>query len=183
MPEIRITAGTLRGRKVVVPGDDVRPTSGRARQAYFNMVADRVGGARFLDLFAGSGIFSFEALSRGAAEAHAIEQSPRAAEAIARAAANLDAAVRVIRGDVFVALPRLVDHRFDLVYADPPYATPRYVELLELLDGTPALAPGAVVGIEHRRGRLPFDIASPRSLTFRKTAVYSDVAFSLFIRG
>ena len=50
---IRITAGTLRGRRIAVPRDLVRPTSERARQAFFNIVGARIHGARFLDLFAG----------------------------------------------------------------------------------------------------------------------------------
>src|SRR5512132_123847 len=72
---IRVTAGTLRGRRVPVPKDDVRPTSERARQAFFNIVGPRINGARFLDLFAGSGIFSFEAISRGAKESVAVDSS------------------------------------------------------------------------------------------------------------
>ena len=82
MPSLRVTGGTLRGRRVPVPAGEVRPTSERARQAYFNIVSDRIAGARFLDLFAGSGIFSLEALSRGAAAAIAVEQSQRQCAAI-----------------------------------------------------------------------------------------------------
>ena len=84
---LRVTAGSLRGRRVPVPPGDVSPTSERARQAYFNISGPRIAGARFLDLFAGSGIFSFEAVSRGAASATAIDQSRRNCETIARLAA------------------------------------------------------------------------------------------------
>jgi 16S rRNA (guanine966-N2)-methyltransferase len=86
MSTLRITAGSLRGRRVPVPKGDVRPTSERARQAYFNIIGDRIEGARFLDLFAGSGIFSFEALSRGAASATAVDRNT---EQIAKTAAEL----------------------------------------------------------------------------------------------
>src|SRR5215472_7243854 len=96
---LRVTAGSLRGRRVPVPPGDVRPTSERARQAYFNIAGPRIAGARFLDLFAGSGIFSFEAVSRGAASATAIDQSRRNCETIARLAAEWKVPVQTITGD------------------------------------------------------------------------------------
>src|SRR5437867_11656710 len=119
MSSLRVTAGTLRGRRVPVPPREVRPTSERARQAYFNIVGARIENARFLDLFAGSGIFSLEAVSRGAASAMAIEENQKNAAAIERLAKEWQAPVTVIARDVFVALPRL-EGTFDLVYADPP---------------------------------------------------------------
>src|SRR5438552_1589008 len=126
---LRVTAGTLRGRRVPVPPRDVRPTSERARQAYFNIVAERIEGARFLDLFAGSGVFSFEAVSRGAASSTAVESNRRYAAAIEGLARQWGVAVSVIAQDVFKALPKLGS--FDLVYADPPYDFERYDELVE----------------------------------------------------
>src|SRR5437667_4227192 len=96
MGALRVTAGTLRGRRIPVPPRDVRPTSERARQAYFNIVGERIDGARFLDLFAGSGIFSFEAMSRGAASALAIEENPKYAAAIEQLAKELAVNVNVL---------------------------------------------------------------------------------------
>ena len=148
MSSLRVTAGTLRGRRVPVPPRDVRPTSERARQAYFNIVGSRVAGARFLDLFAGSGIFSFEAVSRGAASATAVEQDKKYAAAIGRLAAEWSAPVTVIAHDVFALR---LDGEFDLVYADPPYDFGRYEELIAAIDAMP-LAAGALVAVEHRKG-------------------------------
>ena len=75
--------------------------------AFFNITGARIEGARFLDLFAGSGIFSFEAVSRGAASATAIEQDRQSVATMARLAKEWDAAVTPIASDVFVGIPRL----------------------------------------------------------------------------
>ena len=147
MASLRITAGTLRGRRVAVPPRDVRPTSERARQAYFNIVGDRIDGARFLDLFAGSGIFSFEAVSRGAASSTAVEENRKYAAAIEALAAAWKAPVTVLARDVFQALPKL--GAFDLVYADPPYELGRYDELVEAIGAV--ANDGTLVAVEHRR--------------------------------
>src|ERR1051325_981102 len=93
---LRIAGGSLRGRKVPVPPGDIRPTSERARQAYFNIVGERIRGARFLDLFAGSGIFAFEAISRGAASSTAVENDRRNAAAIAHLAKAWEQPVNVV---------------------------------------------------------------------------------------
>src|SRR2546423_7351402 len=149
MSTLRVTAGTLRGRRVPVPPHGVRPTSERARQAYFNIVGQWIAGARFLDLFAGSGIFSFEAVSRGAASSTAIEQDKKDAAAIERLAEEWKVPVTVMARDVFTALPRLSE-RFDLVYADPPYDFGRYDELVAAIG--PVIAGAALVAVEHRAG-------------------------------
>jgi 16S rRNA (guanine966-N2)-methyltransferase len=176
---LRITAGSLRGRRIAVPPGDVRPTSERARQAFFNILADRIDGARFLDLFAGTGIFSFEAVSRGASEAVAVELSRKAAANIERTAKELNAPVRAIASDAIAGMKRLGPAVFDVVYADPPYAYDRYDELLMAIDGL-NLADAAVVAIEHRRHSDPFT-ATPKRLKSSRRAEYGEVWISFFI--
>lgn len=180
MPTLRITAGTLRGRRVLVPERDVRPTSERARQAYFNIVADRIDAAHFLDLFAGSGIFSFEALSRGAASATAIEQSRRNCEAIARSAAAFGVEVETISADVLHGMKRLARPVFDLVYADPPYSYDRYADLLMSIGRHVPLAPEAIVALEHRRNTELPAAADDAPLAFTRRAEYGEVWISFF---
>ncbi len=107
MSSLRVTGGTLRGRRVPVPAGEVRPTSERARQAYFNIASDRLPGARFLDLFAGSAVFSFEALSRGAAVALAVEQNERQCAVIAQTAAAFGVEVTAVAGDAIVVVGNL----------------------------------------------------------------------------
>jgi len=177
MPALRVTAGTLRGRRVPVPPRGLRPTSERARQAYFNIVGARIAGARFLDLFAGSGIFAFEAFSRGAASATAIEQDKKYAAAIERLAAEWKAPLTVIARDVLTALPRL-EGPFDLVYADPPYDFGRYDELLAAI-GRIRLSDDALVAIEHRRG---LELAAIGELQTASSREYGEVSLTFFAR-
>ncbi len=160
-----------------VPAGDVRPTSERARQAYFNIVGGSIAGARFLELFAGSGIFSFEALSRGAAAATAVDHDKRDAAGIARQSADFGVPVSALTGDVLTVLKRLKEP-FDLVYADPPYDYDQYEELLTAIDGL-KLTPEAIVAVEHRRNTKPFENPGPRpearGLVVRRRAEYGEV--------
>ena len=181
MPAVRITAGTLRGRRVAVPRDEVRPTSERARQAFFNIVGPRIEGARFLDLFAGSGIFSFEAVSRGAVSAVAVDSSRAHTSAIDRLARELEVPVRTVTADALAGIKRLGGEVFDVIYADPPFDYERYADLLMSIDATLGLADDAVVAIEHRRRSEPFAAAVPRRLRPSRRAEYGEVWISFFI--
>lgn len=180
MNTLRITAGSLRGRRIPVPKNDVRPTSERARQAFFDILGERIHDARFLDLFAGSGIFSFEAVSRGAKESVAVDASRQHAAAIEKLARDLGAPIRTVAADVFAGIKRLRGEVFDVIYADPPYAYPSYDPLLTALDTEVTLAPEAVVAIEHRRNTHPFP-TSPTRLRPLRRAEYSEVWISFFI--
>jgi 16S rRNA (guanine966-N2)-methyltransferase len=181
MTTLRITAGTLRGRRVPIPRNDVRPTSERARQAYFNIVSDRIDAARFLDLFSGSGIFALEALSRGAASATAVELSRKNAIAIEKTAAAIGAEIEVVTSDVLSFLRGLGKRDFTLVYADPPYDFTQYDELLAALDRAP-LVPGAIVAVEHRRHTAPFTTELHNLTPWRRNE-YGEVWISMFSRN
>lgn len=158
---MRIIAGQFRSRPLHAPrGLDVRPTSDRLRETLFNVLAPRIAGAVFLDLYAGSGAVGIEALSRGAREAIFVEHAESSLRAIR---SNL--AALAIRGgyaleprSVAAALPRLVEARrqADLVFLDPPYAADeQYTLALGLLGGDcqSLLAPDAIVIAEHEKRR------------------------------
>jgi 16S rRNA (guanine966-N2)-methyltransferase len=176
---LRVTAGTLRGRRVPVPRGELRPTSERARQAFFNIVGRRIAGSRFLDLFAGSGIFSFEAVSRGAASATAVDADRHHTEAIARRAEEWEVPVSTVTGELPAALPRLGRTAFDVVYADPPFDFRAYDELLGGIDRDVTLAGDAVVAIEHQRRTDPFT-HDPRRLRRSRRAEYGEVWITFF---
>jgi 16S rRNA (guanine966-N2)-methyltransferase len=174
---LRVSAGALRGRRVSVPPRDVRPTAERARQAFFNIVGPRIDGARFLDLFAGSGIFSFEAVSRGAAAATAVDHERRNVETIDRQAKEWNVPVKAVAGEVTEVLTGL-DETFDIVYADPPYDYDGYDELLQAIDRL-SLSSNALVAIEHRRRSDPFTQYDGRLRAARR-AEYGEVWITLF---
>jgi 16S rRNA (guanine966-N2)-methyltransferase len=176
---LRVTAGALRGRRVPVPPGDLRPTSERARQAFFNILGQRIDGARFLDLFAGSGIFSFEAVSRGAASATAVEHDRRKVEAISRLSKQWDVPVTAIQGEAVATLRRLSKAQYDVVFADPPYDYAAYDDLLGGIERHLSLSTDAVVAVEHRRRTDPFR-ANTERLQFQRRAEYGEVWITFF---
>lgn len=159
---MRITGGSARGRKLAAPKSDlIRPTCDRVREALFNILGERIKGARVLDLFAGTGAVGAEALSRGAAFALFVDQSLEAGRLIET---NLRACfAQPSAGFVRVDLahpwnPRLLlgklepDARFDLVFMDPPYQKQLAELTLRLIEQADMLAANAlVVAEEHRR--------------------------------
>lgn len=146
---------------------------------FFNIVGARIDGARFLDLFAGSGIFSFEAVSRGASSSTAIEHDRRSVATIAALSREWNVPVTAIASDVFLEIPRLGNRFFDVVYADPPYSFNRYDELLAAIDRDVALNDLAIIGIEHQRRSDPFSIETKRLKATRR-AEYGEVWITLF---
>ncbi len=122
---IRITAGEWGGRLLKVPRGDLRPAQDRVRLAVFSSLAERVRGARTLDLFAGTGAYGLEALSRGAASAVWVENDRRVLEVLRENVTTLGGpgqAGAVVFADALRFLERgAVDAPFDLIFADPPY--------------------------------------------------------------
>lgn len=154
---LRIVGGVLGGRRFGRPEAVTRPTSDRVREAVASILAARMPleGARILELFAGTGAYSFELLSRGAAHAVLVERDPRAARDIEASAVSLGLSdrTRLLRADVTSAraLDQLRDEAFDLVIADPPYDSVAVaVEALSrLASGEPA-RPDTLLVLEHR---------------------------------
>jgi 16S rRNA (guanine(966)-N(2))-methyltransferase RsmD len=103
----------------------VRPTVDRVREALFSALGDLVEGARVLDLFAGTGAFGFEALSRGAESVVFVEKNRRVSSIISQTARDfgIENAVQVLNLDALEALKRLdkQERGFTIVFLDPPY--------------------------------------------------------------
>jgi 16S rRNA (guanine966-N2)-methyltransferase len=154
---LRIVGGALSGRRFGRPESVTRPTSDRVREAVASILSSRttLEGAHVLELFAGTGAYAFELLSRGAGRAVLVERDPRAARDIEASAVSLGLSDRttIVRADVSGAraLEQLRGDGFDLVIADPPYdAVSVAVEALGRLLGSERLRPGALLVLEHR---------------------------------
>ena len=120
--KLRVIGGDWRGRTLrFTAKDGLRPTTDRVRETLFNWLAPRVGGARCLDMFAGSGALGLEALSRGAKSCDFVESQRTAAQAIQGHLALLQATTRghVINTD---ALAFTGGYQYDIVFIDPPFA-------------------------------------------------------------
>ena len=166
---MRIVSGEFRGRALVAPpGEATRPTSDRARQAVFNILehapwSTGLHGKRVIDLFAGSGALSLEALSRGAAYALLVETDEAARGAIRQniEALHLFGRTRVHRRDAtdLGQKPASDGAPFDLAFLDPPYAKGLGEKALAGLAGGGWLAPGALVVFERGSGEV--ELAAP----------------------
>lgn len=140
---MRIIAGTARGRRLHSPeGRGTRPITDRAKEGIFNMLVSHAGieDTRVLDLYAGSGSFGLECLSRGAAHVTFVEMDRRAAGVIEKNLEHLDFADRAVVRTTTVALAVAGTPPVDLAFCDPPYADDPWAELL------PALKADVMVG-------------------------------------
>ena len=153
---LRIIAGAWKGRRLAAPpGLATRPLPDRVKQALFDWLGQRLDGLTVVDCCAGSGSFSFEALSRGAARVEAIEPGAHALPVLRANAAKLGnpPALTIHARPFEDVLPRL--RGVDLVFADPPFPwyagdAPAIAALLRL--GTRALAPGGRLVLRGERG-------------------------------
>jgi 16S rRNA (guanine966-N2)-methyltransferase len=151
-PAMRIISGAWRGRPLRSPaGESTRPTSDRAREGLFSMLASRLGsfeGLQVADLFAGTGALGLEALSRGGAHCTFVEKDRPALDALKRNLDTLGAAARAtIRAQAVehAAPPAAPCH---LVLIDPPYRTGAAQIALDRIAAGLWLAPGAWISIE-----------------------------------
>jgi 16S rRNA (guanine(966)-N(2))-methyltransferase RsmD len=125
---LRVIAGVAKRIPLVAPeGAATRPTADRAKESLFNVISQRVRGARFLDIFCGSGAIGIEALSRGAKEAVFVESAKSALDAVK---INLEktklADWQILKMSAKKAIKRLAEEnrRFDIIFLDPPYDSP-----------------------------------------------------------
>jgi len=161
---MRVTGGILRGRRILVPKYDVRPTQEKVREALFSILGVRVSDARFFDGYAGSGAVGIEAWSRGASHVCWVESDVRTAQVIKSNIETLcESAGQVVTADAPLYLRRGAGgDPFEIIYLDPPYdffstmpvneEQAPVMRLLEAIRAGGVLAEDGVVVIEQPEG-------------------------------
>lgn len=168
---MRVIAGELGGRRFEAPRDArVRPTADRVREAWFNILGDRLEKATALDLFAGSGALGIEALSRGAARAVFVENGRNSLAALRANIEGLDLTDRseVVRADAARYASGLDAGSFDVAFADPPFSSSGAERLARTFLETPF---AQILGVEHR---------AADKLAGGETRTYGDIAVTFF---
>jgi 16S rRNA (guanine966-N2)-methyltransferase len=152
---ITITGGSLKGRRIFSPkSNNVRPTPQMVRSALFNIIKNKISPISFLDIFAGSGIMGFEAISRFNCDITFIERDRKTCKLIERNAAELNISdrIKIIPLDAIRAIKKISRQNlgFSLVFMDPPYKDTKIRDsVLELLSNCNILNEDAIVMVEH----------------------------------
>jgi 16S rRNA (guanine(966)-N(2))-methyltransferase RsmD len=163
----------------------LRPTTGKVREALFNILRDRIRDARFLDLYAGTGVIGIEALKQGASEVVLVETSKSSVKSIHE----------VIRKNRFSDRARVIGQKavsyiewaganqlmFDIIFLDPPYHSDEIIFVLSAIDNTPVLKEGGIVVAEHFTKKvLPEEFDN---LHKTKDYNYGDSVLSIYEQG
>jgi 16S rRNA (guanine966-N2)-methyltransferase len=182
---MRVIGGERKGRRLLVPkGQAVRPTAARVKESLFNILPHNFSGMKVLDLFAGTGNLSIEALSRGAAKAVLVDASARSATTIRE---NLRRLGLTARTEVWVApAPRALKSLanrgevFDMIFLDPPYDQGLVEASLKLLGRGMLLGDTGTIVAEHSTR----EVVSSRygSLVLNDQRRYGDTLLSFFKR-
>ncbi len=149
---MQIITGKYRARKLVaVDSDGTRPTLARVKEAVFNLVQDKIAGSVALDLFAGSGAFGAECISRGASKVYFVDQEEKAIKTIRQNTNKMTEDFEILKSDFVSALKSFErkNIKFSLVYLDPPFKSDFAVRALEMLDSLSLLSEDATIIVEH----------------------------------
>ena len=175
---MRIIAGTLRGRRLNPPQNlPVRPTTDMARESLFNILHNYVDyeECAVMDLFAGTGAVSLEFVSRGAREVTAVDINAQCTDFIKQTSNHLSISnLHVVRADVFDLLKR-ANRRFDIIFADPPYALDGLASLPDIVFDKKLLTDDGIFILEH-----PREYSFEEHSHFWQHRAYGKVNFTFF---
>lgn len=180
---MRIIGGEYRSRLIMMPkGVDIRPTQDKVREAIFNIVRD-IEGKSVLELFAGSGAFGIEAISRGARYAAFVDNNFRCTQTIKANLESLgvdESLYDIIKSNAVSVLPRMEkeEERYDIIFLDPPYHRGFSRKCLINIDSCDILSHIGLVVIEHfKKDTLPLDLVT---LVHEAEKRYGDTIISIF---
>ena len=185
---MRIIAGEFKGRRLMVKGSKVRPTSDRVKGALFSILRGDINDANFLDLCAGTGNIGIEALSRGAKSVTFVDHDYHCMRVIA---SNLEQCgihrghpqVQLINLTAQTGLIHLARHQaqFNLIYFDPPYDANIHNTCLELVAENRLLSQSGRLVVEHRRGKeLNLPTVLTTGLASNRQEAYGDTVLSFY---
>ena len=180
---MRIIGGNFRGRNILFPDKKkVRPTKDRIREAIFNVISKKVPGAKVLDIFAGSGAYGLEALSRGAESAVFVDNAEDCCDVISKnirtLGLNEDSSIK--RCDVFDIIEGINSkkYKFDLIFADPPYDMGLAKKVLIMVNQYDILSSSGLLIIEHSKHESLPELEG--KLSFFKQKTYKNINISYF---
>lgn len=162
------------------PTKGLRPTQNRVRQAIFNILGEKLSGARVLELFAGTGALGKEALTRGAAEVVFVERHRRTAQYLRDTVTTAGSSAQVIVGDALKVMPELTGRQFDVIIADPPYEQGLDQKTVQAIVRYHLLAQEGIAVIEHSKRDEPQPLGG---LTLHKKHRFGDTVLSVFYRA
>jgi len=179
--QVRIIGGRWRNTKLPVPlSPGLRPSSDRVRETLFNWLMPRLGGARVLDLFAGSGALGLEAVSRGAAQATLVERDAALSRQLRESVARLGAQdqIAVVQADALQWLRQSAGPLADIAFVDPPFADGLWEAVIA---GLPShLAADAWLYVESPADQAP---KMPAAWLLHREGGTREVRFALYRRA
>lgn len=148
---MRIIAGKKKGLNIkTIDGDSTRPTRDMVREALFSILTNKIYNSRFLDLFAGSGAIGIEALSRGSTFAVFTDINYKCVRVIEEniTKAGFSEQAQVYNADYKLALKKLKENKFDIIYIDPPYNKGMGIDAIEKISEYQLLSEDGVLILE-----------------------------------
>lgn len=163
----------------------LRPTTGKVREAVFNILRDKIDDALFLDLYAGTGAVGVDALKKGASEAVFVETSRSSIKNIEKLVKkfNLTDKSKILsqKAVSFIDWAELNNLRFDIIFLDPPYHTDEIMQILSAIGKANILEGEGIVIAEHfAKRQLPDEFGILKKI---KDYVYGDSVLSFFVKN
>ena len=176
---LRLTSGFLKGRFISVPDTGLRPTEEKVRSAFFDILFSLINfeNRNFIDVFAGSGAMSFEALSRGLSRAYAVENDSLAVKCIVKNKESLGVAdVGVLKGDAYNEKTYRDLEKINVFYIDPPYSQRTSIlQLFEIYDKMNVFDEVCVIGVESDS-----DVSWEKTGWSKKEKKYGNTVLTVF---